>query len=60
MKRVKTSTGLPTSLDWKATLTPVAGQELVNGTIVYKIEIDVQDLAGNPLETTITFVTRPE
>ena len=29
-----------------ATLTAVAGQELVNET-TYKIEIDVQDLAGN-------------
>ena len=46
-------------VDWTATLTPVAGQELVNGTI-YKIEINVQDGAGNPLETTITFVTKPK
>ena len=42
-----------------ATLTPVAGQELVNET-TYKIEIDVQDGAGNPLKTTITFVTKPK
>ena len=42
-----------------ATLTPVAGQELVNET-TYKIEIDVQDGAGNPLQTTITFVTKPK
>ena len=42
-----------------AMLTPVAGQELVNET-TYKIEIDVQDGAGNPLETTITFVTKPK
>ena len=40
-----------------ATLTAVAGQELLNGT-TYKIEIDVQDGAGNPLRTTITFVTK--
>ena len=46
-------------LDQTATLTAIAGQELVNGT-TYKIEIDVQDLAGNPLETTITFVTKPK
>ena len=53
-------------LDWigivvgqTATLTPVAGQELVNGT-TYKIEIDVHDGAGNPLQTTITFVTKPK
>ena len=42
-----------------AILTPVAGQELVNET-TYKIEIDFQDGAGNPLETTITFVTKPK
>lgn len=42
-----------------ATLTAVAGQELVNET-TYKIEIDVQDGAGNQLKTTITFVTRPK
>ena len=42
-----------------ATLSAVAGQELVNET-TYKIEIDVQDGAGNPLETTITFVTKPK
>ena len=42
-----------------ATLTAIAGQELVNET-TYKIEIDVQDLAGNPLRTTITFVTKPK
>ena len=42
-----------------ATLTPVAGQELVNET-TYKIEIDVQDGVGNPLQTTITFVTKPK
>ena len=43
----------------RATLTAVAGQELVNET-TYKIEIDFQDGAGNPLETTITFVTKPK
>ena len=42
-----------------ATLTAVAGQELVNET-TYKIEIDVQDGAGNLLEATITFVTKPK
>ena len=46
-------------VDWTVTLTPVAGQELGNGT-TYKIEIDVQDDAGNPLVTTITFVTKPK
>ena len=42
-----------------ATLTPVAGQELVNET-TYKIEIDVHDGAGNQLKATITFVTKPK
>ena len=42
-----------------ATLTAVAGQELVNGT-TYKIEINVQDGAGNALQGTITFVTKPK
>ena len=42
-----------------ATLTAVAGQELVNET-TYKIEIDVRDGAGNPLQATITFVTKPK
>ena len=42
-----------------ATLTAVAGQELVNGT-TYKIEIDFQDGAGNALVATITFVTKPK
>ena len=42
-----------------AMLTPVAGQELVNET-TYKIEIKVQDGAGNKTRTTITFVTKPE
>ena len=42
-----------------ATLTAVAGQELVNET-TYKIQIDVKDGAGNSLQTTITFVTKPK
>ena len=42
-----------------ATLTAVAGQELVHDT-TYKIEIDVQDGAGNRLRETITFVTKPK
>ena len=46
-------------VDWTATLTPVAGQELVNEA-TYRIEIDVQDGAGNPLQKTITFVTKPQ
>ena len=40
-----------------ATLTPIAGQELANET-TYKIEIDVQDGAGNRTTTTITFATK--
>ena len=39
-----------------ATLTAVAGQEIANET-VYKIEIDVQDGAGNRTRRTITFAT---
>ena len=42
-----------------ATLTAVAGQELVHDT-TYKIEIDVQDGAGNATRMTITFVTKPK
>ena len=42
-----------------ATLIPIAGQEAINET-TYKIEIDVHDGAGNPLKTTITFVTKPK
>ena len=42
-----------------ATLTAVAGQELVNET-TYKIEIDIDDAAGNGLPVTITFVTKPK
>ena len=42
-----------------ATLTPVAGQELVNET-TYKIEIDIQDGTGNRNSMTITFVTKPK
>ncbi len=43
----------------RATLTAIAGQEAVNET-TYKIEIDVQDGAGNPFQLTITFVTKPK
>ena len=53
-------------LDWianvagqTATLTAVAGQELVNET-TYKIEIDVKDSAGNATQATFTFVTKPK
>ena len=42
-----------------ATLTAVAGQELVNET-TYKIEIDIDDAAGNRTQGTITFVTKPK
>ena len=42
-----------------ATLTLIAGQELVNET-TYKIEIDVKDGVGNQLQGTITFVTKPK
>ena len=42
-----------------ATLTAVAGQELVNET-TYKIEIDVRDGANQHLKVTITFVTKPK
>ena len=42
-----------------ATLTPVAGTEAANET-TYKIEIDVNDGAGNNLKSTITFVTKPK
>ena len=42
-----------------ATLTAVAGQELVNET-TYKVEIDVKDGADLPLQVTITFVTKPK
>ena len=45
--------------DQTATLAPVAGQELANET-TYKIEINVQDGAGNRTEATITFVTKPK
>ena len=50
---------IATVADQTATLTAVAGQELVNET-TYKIEIDVQDGAGNALLATITFVTKPK
>ena len=42
-----------------ATLTAVAGQELANET-TYKVEIDVQDGAGNKTTTSLTFVTKPK
>ena len=42
-----------------ATLTAVAGQEIANET-TYKVEIDVQDGAGNATTATITFVTKPK
>ena len=42
-----------------ATLTAVAGQELINET-TYKIEIDIDDAAGNQTQATITFVTKPK
>ena len=42
-----------------ATLTAVAGQELVNET-TYRIEIDVRDGARNRTQGTITFVTKPK
>ena len=45
--------------DRTAALTPIAGQELVNGT-TYKVEIDVQDGGGNRFRATITFVTKPK
>ena len=45
--------------DQTATLTAVAGQELLNET-TYKIEIDVQNGAGLSLQVTITFVTKPK
>ena len=56
-----------TNLNWQsavagntATLTVIAGQELANET-TYKVELDIQDGAGNKLATTsITFVTKPK
>ena len=43
-----------------ATLTPVAGRELVNET-TYKVELDIKDGTGNALAPrTITFVTKPK
>ena len=42
-----------------ATLTAVAGQELANET-TYKVEIDVQDGAGNATTASLTFVTKPK
>ena len=43
----------------RATLTAVAGQELVNET-TYKIQIDVKDGVGNGTQATLTFVTKPK
>ena len=40
-----------------ATLTAVAGQEMVNET-TYKIEIDVKDGVGNQTQLTFTFITK--
>ncbi len=48
-----------TAVGQTATLTPVAGRELVNET-TYRIEIDVKDGVGNSLQGTITFVTKPK
>ena len=42
-----------------ATLTVIAGQEIANET-TYKVEINVNDGAGNNTTTTITFVTKPK
>ena len=42
-----------------AMLTPVVGQELVNGT-TYKIEIDVRDGSGDRTQVLIIFVTKPK
>jgi len=42
-----------------ATLNAIEGQKLVNET-TYKIQIDVHDGASNPLQVTITFVTKPK
>ena len=46
-------------VDWTATLTPVGGQEIAYST-TYRVEIDVQDDAGNRTQATITFVTKPK
>ena len=43
----------------KATLTPVAGQELLNAT-TYRVEIDVQNGHGMRTQGTITFITKPK
>ena len=43
----------------KATLTPVAGQELLNAT-TYRVEIDVQNGHGMRTQARITFVTKPK
>ena len=63
---IKLSDEVGADLNWigivagqTATLTAVAGQELVNET-TYKIEIDVRDGVGNQTQVTITFVTKPK
>ena len=47
-----------------ATLTAVAGQEVAEQELInettYKIEIDIDDAAGNRTQATITFVTKPK
>ena len=42
-----------------ATLTPVAGQELVSGT-TYMIEIEIRNGVGDRFQWRITFVTKPK
>ena len=63
---IKLTDEVGADLDWignvagqTATLTAVAGQEMVNET-TYKIEIDVQDGDGSGIPVTITFVTKPK
>ena len=47
-----------------ATLTAVAGQEVAEQELInettYKIEIDIDDAAGNRTQAAITFVTKPK
>ena len=43
----------------KATLVPIAGQELLNAT-TYRIEIDIQNGHGMRTQARITFVTKPK
>ena len=56
---IATVAGQTATLNLQHPLHPVAGQELVNET-TYRIEINVHDAAWNPLQTTITFVTKPK